>query len=122
MIVFTLAAILIYQMKLASHSVVRHVNVILICIFFFSYQIFQQDGTLIGTSFLICFGYWIGSSFAISSVSFVCNTHLSLMQILSLNVNDIRYELRNEFVVLWLFLLFCSSRVTPFSVIVSFFS
>ncbi|CAF2351192.1 unnamed protein product [Rotaria sp. Silwood2] len=65
MIVFTLAAILIYQMKLASHSV--------------------QDGTLIGSSFLICFGYWIGSSFAISSVSFVCNTHLSLMQILNIN-------------------------------------
>ncbi|CAF2905196.1 unnamed protein product [Rotaria sp. Silwood2] len=65
MIVFTLAAILIYQMKLASHSV--------------------QDGTLIGSSFLICFGYWIGSSFAISSVSFVCNIHLSLMQILNIN-------------------------------------
>ncbi|CAF3480518.1 unnamed protein product [Adineta steineri] len=65
MIVFTLAAILIYQMKLSSHSV--------------------QDGTLIGTSFLICFGYWIGSSFAISSMSFVCNTHLTLMQILSIN-------------------------------------
>lgn len=65
MIVFTLAAILIYQMKLSSHSV--------------------QDGTLIGTSFLVCFGYWIGSSFAISSLSFICNTQLSLMQILSVN-------------------------------------
>ncbi|CAF3372090.1 unnamed protein product [Rotaria socialis] len=65
MIVFTLAAILIYQMKLASHSI--------------------EDGTLIGTSFLISFGYWIGSSFAISSVSFVCNTHLNLIQILCLN-------------------------------------
>ncbi|UJR21777.1 hypothetical protein I4U23_024852 [Adineta vaga] len=65
MIVFTLAAILIYQMKLSSHSV--------------------QDGTLIGTSFLVCFGYWIGSSFAVSSFSYVCNTQLSLMQILSLN-------------------------------------
>lgn len=61
--------------------------------FFFSFSCvstgsssFQQDGTLIGTSFLVCFGYWIGSSFAISSVSFICNTHLSLMQILSLNV------------------------------------
>ncbi|CAF0746013.1 unnamed protein product [Adineta ricciae] len=65
MIVFTLAAILIYQMKLGSHSV--------------------QDGTLIGTSFLVCFGYWIGSSFAISSMSFVCNTRLTFMQILSIN-------------------------------------
>ncbi|CAF0807797.1 unnamed protein product [Adineta ricciae] len=65
MIAFTLAAILIYQMKLSSHSV--------------------QDGTLIGTSFLVCFGYWVGSSFAISSFSYVCNTQLSLMQILSIN-------------------------------------
>ncbi|CAF1323630.1 unnamed protein product [Adineta steineri] len=65
MIVFTLAAILIYQMKLSSHSV--------------------QDGTLIGTSFLVCFGFWIGSGFAISSFTFVCNTQLSLMQILSIN-------------------------------------
>ncbi|CAF1452977.1 unnamed protein product [Didymodactylos carnosus] len=45
----------------------------------------QQDGTLIGTAFFICFGYWIGSSFAISSVSFICNTRLSITQILSLN-------------------------------------
>ncbi|UJR27748.1 hypothetical protein I4U23_009023 [Adineta vaga] len=65
MIVFTLAAILIYQMKLSSHSI--------------------QDGTLIGTSFLVCFGYWIGSSFAISSMSYICNTRLNLMQILSIN-------------------------------------
>ncbi|CAF3841302.1 unnamed protein product [Rotaria sp. Silwood1] len=65
MIVFTLAAILIYQMKLSSHSI--------------------QDGTLIGTSFLLCFGYWIGSSFAISTFSFICNTQLTLMQILSIN-------------------------------------
>jgi len=78
MIVFTLAAILIYQMKLSSHSV--------------------QDGTLIGTSFLVSFGYWIGSSFAISSVSFVCNTHLSLMQILSIN----GYALFSHCVVLFL--------------------
>ncbi|CAF0735222.1 unnamed protein product [Rotaria sordida] len=78
MIVFTLAAILIYQMKLASHSV--------------------QDGTLIGASFLVCFGYWIGSSFAISSVSFVCNTHLSLMQILHIN----GYALFSHCIVLFL--------------------
>ncbi|CAF2848723.1 unnamed protein product [Rotaria sp. Silwood2] len=78
MIVFTLAAILIYQMKLASHSV--------------------QDGTLIGSSFLICFGYWIGSSFAISSVSFVCNIHLSLMQILNIN----GYALFSHCIVLFL--------------------
>ena len=50
---------------------------------------FQQDGTLIGTSFLVSFGYWMGSSFAISSMSFVCNTHLSLMQILSINVDQV---------------------------------
>ncbi|CAF3725351.1 unnamed protein product [Rotaria sordida] len=78
MIVFTLAAILIYQMKLSSHSV--------------------QDGTLIGTSFLVCFGYWIGSSFAISSFSFVFNTQLSLMQVLSIN----GYALFSHCIVLFL--------------------
>jgi len=78
MIAFTLAAILIYQMKLSNHSV--------------------QDGTLIGTSFLVCFGYWIGSSFAISSVSFICSTRLSLMQILSLN----GYALFSHCVVLFI--------------------
>jgi len=78
MIVFTLAAILIYQMKLSSHAV--------------------QDGTLIGTSFLVCFGYWIGSSVAMSSVSFICNTHLTLMQILSIN----GYALFSHCVVLFL--------------------
>ncbi|CAF3176682.1 unnamed protein product [Rotaria sp. Silwood2] len=78
MIVFTLAAILIYQMKLSSHSV--------------------QDGTLIGTSFLVCFGYWIGSSFAISSFSFIFNTQLSLMQVLSIN----GYALFSHCIVLFL--------------------
>jgi len=78
MIVFTLAAILIYQMKLSSHSV--------------------QDGTLIGTSFLVCFGYWIGSSFAISSFSFICNTQLNIIQILSIN----GYALFSHCIVLFL--------------------
>ncbi|CAF3244953.1 unnamed protein product [Rotaria socialis] len=78
MIAFTLAAILIYQMKVSSHSV--------------------QDGTLIGASFLVCFGYWIGSSFAVSSLSFICNTQLSLMQILSIN----GYALFSHCVVLFL--------------------
>lgn len=87
MIVFTLAAILIYQMKLSSHSVVRNNKEInLVCEKIFLVFPFQQDGTLIGTSFLVCFGYWIGGSMAISSLSFICNARLSLMQILSVNV------------------------------------
>ena len=67
MILFSLCAIIIYQMKVASHSI--------------------QDGTLIGTAFFVCFSYWIGSSFLISSTSFICNSSISLFNYLSLIVS-----------------------------------
>lgn len=76
MILFTLCAILIYQMKLASHAI--------------------QDGTLIGTAFFVCFSYWIGTSFMASSTSFVCNSSISLFNFLSL----IGYSLFSHCVVM----------------------
>jgi len=40
-----------------------------------------------GTAFGVCFGYWIGGSALFYSVSFMCNTHLTFLQILSLSVS-----------------------------------
>jgi len=76
MIIFTLSAILIYQMKVANHSV--------------------QDGTLIGTAFFVCFSYWIGLSGLLSSSSFVCNSAISFTNFLSL----IGYSMFSHCVVL----------------------
>lgn len=50
----------------------------------------QQEGTLMGTAFGVCFGYWIGGSALFYSVSFMCNTHLTFLQILSLSVSMIK--------------------------------
>lgn len=43
-----------------------------------------------GTAFGVCFGYWIGGSALFYSVSFMCNTHLTFLQILSLSVSMIK--------------------------------
>ena len=40
-----------------------------------------------GTAFGVCFGYWIGGAAFFYSVSFMCNTHLTFLQILSLSVS-----------------------------------
>ena len=66
MILFTLCAIIIYQMKMASHSI--------------------QDGTLIGTAFFVCFTYWIGTSLLFSSSSFFFNSSITVFNYLSLIV------------------------------------
>lgn len=49
----------------------------------------KQDGTLIGTAFFVCFSYWIGISFAYSSMSFIFNTTITLFNYLSLIVRII---------------------------------
>jgi len=66
MILFTLCAIIIFEMKLASHSI--------------------QDGTLIGTAFFVCFSYWIGTSLLFSSSSFFFNSSITMFNYLSLIV------------------------------------
>lgn len=69
MILFTLCAILIYQMKVANHSI--------------------EDETLIGTAFFVCFTYWIGLSFLASSASFICYSSISVFNYLSLIVRKL---------------------------------
>lgn len=64
MVIFTLIALLLFQMKSSGHKV--------------------QEGTLMGTSFVVCFTYWFGSSGAIFLLSYLCNISLSMIQILSM--------------------------------------
>ncbi|CAD5121016.1 DgyrCDS9559 [Dimorphilus gyrociliatus] len=64
MLVFTLIAILLFQMKTSDHTV--------------------QEGTLMGTAFAVCFGYWIGTSSFVWVLSYVCNSRIQLVQIMSM--------------------------------------
>ncbi|XP_077968541.1 protein YIPF3-like [Styela clava] len=64
MTVFTMVAILLMTMK-ASGTVL-------------------QQGTLMGTAFGICFGYWVGVSGFMYFLAYLCNTYISLVQCLSL--------------------------------------
>jgi len=64
MLVLTLIALLLYEMKSSGHTV--------------------QEGTLIGTAFGTCFGYWFGSAALLWITAYVCNTHISFLQLLSL--------------------------------------
>jgi len=64
MVIFTLIAILLFQMKVSSHRV--------------------EDGTLMGTAFGLCFTYWFGASGLLLGLAYFCNIQLRLLQILSL--------------------------------------
>ncbi|KAK3103022.1 hypothetical protein FSP39_015818 [Pinctada imbricata] len=64
MVIFTLIALLLFQMKAAEHKV--------------------EEGTLMGTAFGVCFTYWLGAAGLMWFLCFVCNTRISAVQILSL--------------------------------------
>ncbi|XP_035681248.1 protein YIPF3-like isoform X1 [Branchiostoma floridae] len=64
MIVFTLIAVLLYNMKSSGHTV--------------------REGTLMGTAFFVCFGYWWGTSALLYFIAYICNTHIAAIQVLSL--------------------------------------
>lgn len=64
MLVMTLIALLLFEMKSAGHTV--------------------REGTLIGTAFGICFGYWLGCGSLVWLSAYICNTHISYLQILSM--------------------------------------
>ena len=40
-----------------------------------------------GTAFGVCFGYWFGVSGLMWFLSYVCNTHITILQLLSLIVS-----------------------------------
>ncbi|XP_076336024.1 protein YIPF3-like isoform X1 [Tachypleus tridentatus] len=64
MLVFTLIALLLYGMKVSEHVV--------------------QEGTLMGTAFGVCFGYWLGGSALVYFLAYICNTHITFLETLSL--------------------------------------
>ncbi|KAL3841565.1 hypothetical protein ACJMK2_019688 [Sinanodonta woodiana] len=64
MVIFTMIALLLLQMKTADHKV--------------------EEGTLMGTAFGVCFTYWIGASSFVWFLCYVCNCHMTMLQILSM--------------------------------------
>lgn len=64
MVVFTLVAVLLFSMKYNDHTV--------------------QEGTLMGTAIGVCFGYWLGGSTFYYFIAYLCNAHITLLQIVSL--------------------------------------
>lgn len=64
MVVLTMIALLLYQMKSADHKV--------------------ADGTLMGSALGTCFSYWLGTSGLVWFLSYVCSLQLSLVQTLSM--------------------------------------
>ncbi|XP_067951462.1 protein YIPF3-like [Watersipora subatra] len=78
MLVLTLIALLLFEMKSSGHTV--------------------KEGTLIGTAFGTCFGYWIGCGTLAWLVSYVCNTHITYLQIISM----IGYSLASHCIVVFL--------------------
>lgn len=78
MLVLTLIAMLLYQMK--------------------SQSIIVQEGTLMGTAFGTCFGYWLGTSGLVLLAAYVCSTNISMLQLLNL----LGYGLFGHCIVLFL--------------------
>ncbi|KAK3803450.1 hypothetical protein RRG08_027553 [Elysia crispata] len=64
MVVLTLIALLLYQMKSADHRV--------------------EEGTLIGSAFAVCFMYWFGASGLVWFVAYVSEVRIAILQILSM--------------------------------------
>ena len=51
-----------------------------------SFIFLQQEGTLMGTAIGVCFGYWLGGSSFYYLIAYICNSHITLLQIVSLTV------------------------------------
>lgn len=47
----------------------------------------QREGTLMGTAIGTCFGYWIGTSSFIYFLAYLCNSQITMLQMLSLLVS-----------------------------------
>lgn len=78
MVVLTLIALLLYQMKSADHRV--------------------EEGTLIGSAFAVCFMYWLGASGLVWFVAYVSEVRIAILQILSM----MGYALFGHCIVLFL--------------------
>ena len=70
---------------LALHDLVLLLLVILYNEYWFMF-ILQQEGTLMGSAFATCFGYWFGISSLLWVISYVCSTRIAMTQLLNLLV------------------------------------
>ncbi|XP_076471130.1 protein YIPF3-like [Babylonia areolata] len=78
MVVLTMIALLLYQMKTADHRV--------------------ADGTLMGSALGVCFTYWLGTSGLVWLLAYVCSVRITMVQILSM----IGYGMFGHCIVLFL--------------------
>ena len=53
----------------------------------YSLLLWQEEGTLIGTAFAFCFGYWLGVSSLMFFIAYIVDAHLSAIQVFSLVVS-----------------------------------
>jgi hypothetical protein len=93
MLTLSLVAVLLYGMKSSGHEVVRNVDVhVSIACYTCTCNVlivFQEEGTLIGTAFAFCFGYWLGVSSLMFFIAYIVDAHLSAIQVFSLIVSSI---------------------------------
>jgi len=67
--------------------------------------VLQQEGTLMGTAFATCFGYWFGVAGFVWIICYICNTRIGMIQILNILVsfaviNLIYYVITNSALML----------------------
>jgi len=77
MLIFTLVALLLFTMKTSNFQVVSVAMQI-------AYALrvhFQQEGTLIGTALITCFGYWASTSIVIATMAYVFLCDLPIVTI-----------------------------------------
>ena len=68
-----------------------------------------------GTAFGVCFGYWLGGAGFFYAVAFMCSTHLTFLQILSLSVSTCIQAFRLVQMDLYIILLvLCSALAAHF--------
>ena len=47
----------------------------------------QEEGTLIGAAFGMCFSYWLGASVCVWFTAYICNINIAILQVLSMLVS-----------------------------------
>ena len=92
MLTLSLVAVLLYGMKSSGHEVVRSDVYVCVCVYSihswpYLLILYQEEGTLIGTAFAFCFGYWLGVSSLVFFIAYIVDAHLSAIQMFSLIVS-----------------------------------
>ena len=86
MLTLSLVAVLLYGMKSSGHEVV-HSDAYYVYSLLLLLILCQEEGTLIGTAFAFCFGYWLGVSSLMFFIAYIVDAHLSAIQMFSLVVS-----------------------------------